>query len=74
VSAPLPYFVESFVDNGYMDMYQIMRTLVDVDFRGCVIADHVPAMVGGHNAGWAYSIAWIRAMHARAMDQAGHPA
>jgi mannonate dehydratase len=73
VSAPLPHFVESFVDNGYMDMYKIMRTLVEVDFRGCVIADHVPQMVGGHNVGWAYSIAWIRAMHARALDQ-GRPA
>ena len=69
ISAPLPYFVETFVDNGYMDMYKIMRTLCEVDFRGCVIADHVPAMVGGRNAGWAYSIAWIRAMHARALAE-----
>jgi mannonate dehydratase len=27
VSAPLPYFVEAFVDNGYQDMYQVMKAL-----------------------------------------------
>src|SRR6516225_2855635 len=47
VSAPLPYFVEAFVDNGYMDMNKVMKTLHEVDFRGIVIADHVPQMVGG---------------------------
>src|SRR5579872_1684941 len=27
VQAPLPHFVEGFVDGGYMDMYQVMRAL-----------------------------------------------
>ena len=66
VSAPLPYYVETFVDNGYMDMYQLMRTLHEVDFRGCVIADHVPTMAGGRLTGWAYSIGYIKALHAAA--------
>jgi mannonate dehydratase len=64
VSAPLPYFVEAFVDNGYMDMYKVMKTLHEVDFRGAVIADHVPEMVGGTRVGWAYSIGYIKALHA----------
>jgi mannonate dehydratase len=62
VSAPLPYFVETFVDNGYMDMYKVMKALHEVDFRGAVIADHVPAMVGGRLTGWAYSIGYIKAL------------
>jgi mannonate dehydratase len=62
VSAPIPYFVETFVDNGYTDMYKLMKTLHDVDFRGAVIADHVPGMVGGARTGWAYSIGYIKAL------------
>jgi mannonate dehydratase len=62
VSAPIPYFVETFVDNGYTDMYKLMKTLYEVDFRGAVIADHVPTMVGGTRTGWAYSIGYIKAL------------
>src|SRR5262245_52266886 len=64
VSAPIPHFVETFVDNGYTDMVRLMRTLHEVDFRGVVIADHVPTMVGGPRTGWAYSIGYIRALQA----------
>jgi mannonate dehydratase len=62
VSAPIPHFVETFVDNGYTDMYKLMKTLVEVDFRGALIADHVPRMVGGDRTGWAYSIGYIKAL------------
>ena len=27
VTGPLPHFVETFPDDGYMDMYQVMKTL-----------------------------------------------
>lgn len=63
VNAPIPYFVETFVDNGYTDMKKVMRTLVDVDYRGILIADHVPQMVGDRRTGWAYSIGYIRALY-----------
>jgi mannonate dehydratase len=62
VSAPLPYFVETFVDNGYMDMKKVMQALREADFRGALIADHVPALVGGRMTGWAYSIGYIKAL------------
>ena len=64
VSGPIPYFVETIVDNGYTDMHKLMRTLYEVDFRGAVIADHVPGMVGGPRTGWAYSIGYIKALFA----------
>ena len=70
VSAPLPYFVETFVDNGYTDMNKLMRTLREIDFRGVVIADHVPQMVGGRLTGWAYSIGYIKALLAAANAEA----
>lgn len=69
VSAPVPYFVETFVDNGYTDMRQVMRTLVEVDFRGILIADHVPEMVGGRRTGWSYSIGYIKALYDMARDE-----
>jgi len=62
VSGPIPRFVETFVDNGYTDMLKLMKTLHEVDFRGAVIADHVPAMVDGPRVGWAYSIGYIKAL------------
>ena len=62
VNAPLPHFVETFMDNGYMNMYTVMRALQQADFRGCVIADHVPQMVGGARVGTAYSIGYMRAL------------
>ena len=71
VSAPGNYFVETFVDNGYTDMYKLMKTLRDVDFRGALIADHVPEMVGGTKTGWAYSIGYIKALLNAANAEAG---
>jgi mannonate dehydratase len=62
VTSPIPDFVETFVDGGYTDMKKLMRTLVEVDFRGILIADHVPGMVGG-KTGWAYSIGYIKALY-----------
>ena len=44
VSAPLPHFTESLIDDGYFDMSKIMQALVDVDFEGIVIPDHIPAL------------------------------
>jgi mannonate dehydratase len=71
VSAPVPHFVETFVDNGTMDMWKIMKALRETDFRGALIADHVPEMVGGRRVGWAYSIGYIKALLARANAEAG---
>ena len=70
VTAPSPYFVETYIDNGYADMLKLMQTLVDVDFRGNLIADHVPAMAPGRHASWSYSMGYIRALHQAAQASA----
>ena len=44
VAAPLPHFSETLMDDGYYNMYRIMEALVDVDFDGLVIPDHVPEL------------------------------
>ena len=66
VSAPLPHFVETFMDNGYYDMWKIMKALHDVNFDGIVILDHSPTMVGGNYAQTAYGFAYMRALLNRA--------
>ena len=68
VSSPVPKFVETFVDDGYTDMKKVMRALVEVNFQGILIADHVPQMVGGRKVGWAYSIGYIKALYDMARE------
>jgi mannonate dehydratase len=41
VSAPLPHFTETMIDDGYYDMSNVMQALVDIDFDGIVIPDHI---------------------------------
>ena len=62
----MPHFVETFIDNGYYDMYKIMKTLHDVDYDGIVILDHIPSMVGGAYAQTAYAFGYMRALLNRA--------
>jgi len=42
--------------------YGSFHALKEVDFRGNIIADHIPDMVGGRYAGFAYAIAYMKAM------------
>jgi mannonate dehydratase len=44
VSAPLPHFTETMIDDGYYDMSKIMRALVEVKFDGIMIPDHIPGV------------------------------
>ncbi len=44
VSAPLPHFTESLIDDGYYDMSKVMQAMVDVNFEGIAIPDHIPAL------------------------------
>ncbi|MBI1786268.1 MAG: mannonate dehydratase [Acidobacteria bacterium] len=74
VSGPLPHFVETFPDDGYMDMYQVMKALRQVRFNGSAVPDHVPQLAGDtgiRRAGTAYCIACMRAMLRRANEEVG---
>jgi mannonate dehydratase len=61
VNQPLPHFVETFLDDGYADMYKILKALKDVDFDGVLIADHIPSMVHPHT-NTAFSIGYIKGL------------
>jgi len=54
------------MDDGYYDMYKIMKALHDVKFDGIMILDHSPAMAGGNYAQTAYGFAYMRALLNRA--------
>lgn len=62
VDRPLPRFVETFVDDGYMDMYKVVRALKEVGYKGVIIPDHVPSMEGGENVGTAFTIGYMKAL------------
>lgn len=66
VDQPLPHFVETFVDDGYGDMYAVMKTLQEVDFRGVVIPDHIPQMADDPRLGTAFTIGYMKALLDRA--------
>lgn len=70
VSSPLPKFRETFVDNGYMDMYKVMKALQKVNFQGITIPDHVPG--GGPmypQANYAYTLGYMKALRDRVVSE-----
>jgi mannonate dehydratase len=74
VTSPLPNFKETFPDEGYLDMYQVMKALRVVKFNGMLVPDHIPQLVGDsgmRRAGTAYAIAAIRALLRRANEEVG---
>lgn len=42
VSAPLPVFEETFMDDGYVDLQAVMNTLVRIGYDGLLVPDHIP--------------------------------
>lgn len=65
VSSTIPYFEETLLENGYMDMYELMKQFVRYDYDGMMHVDHVPVWgksVGGENSSWAYSTGYMKAL------------
>ena len=63
VSAPLPEgFVETFPDDGYVDMSQVMRRLHESGYTGAVISDHLPRMVGGRRSAEGFALGYMRGL------------
>ena len=74
VSSPLPHFVETFPDDGYTDMYQVMKALRKVGYSGSLVPDHIPELTGDdkiRRAGTAYCIAYLKALLRRANEEVG---
>jgi mannonate dehydratase len=73
VSSPLPVFHETFQDDGYMDMYEVMKAFRQVKCTASLIPDHYPSIVNdpGHRIADTYSIAYMRALLRRANAEVG---
>ena len=65
VSNTIPYFEETLLEDGYMDMYQVMKQLVTCDYDGTIHVDHVPDFVescGGKYSAFAYSFGYMKGL------------
>ena len=69
VDRSLPHFVETFVDDGYFDMYKAMRVLEESGFDGVLIPDHIPLMANDPRIGTAYTIGYMKALLQRAQEE-----
>jgi mannonate dehydratase len=83
VSGRVPRYHETFVDDGDIDMAEIVRILRDADYDGVLVPDHSPEMTcpAPWHAGNAYALGYLRALvgNAAALGPrrraaaAGHP-
>jgi len=65
VSATHPYFEETLLESGYMDMYEVMKQFVRNGYDGYLTVDHVPEFVesyGGRNSAFAYLNGYAKAL------------
>lgn len=64
VDAPLPEFKETYIDNGYYNMWEFAREIVSTGYGKSLILDHVPTLAAssGKAAPLAYSVGYLRAM------------
>ncbi|MEM7024569.1 MAG: mannonate dehydratase [Pseudomonadota bacterium] len=64
VRGKVPDYLETFVDEGDIDMARIVSILRVHDFRGVLIPDHTPEMTCGApwHAGMAYALGYMRAL------------
>ena len=71
VHAPLPHFHETYLNEGYMDMYKVMLALRKVNFEGVLVGDHFPRMVdlAGPIGGQIYTVGYIQALIERANEE-----
>ena len=65
VSGTVPYFEETLLEDGYMDMYMLMKQFVKYGYDGAIHCDHVSEFVescGGMNSSFAYSTGYMKAL------------
>lgn len=62
-TTPLPRFAETYIDDGFLDIADIVRVLVQGGYRGTIVLDHTPPFAGdgGELAATAFSLGYIKA-------------
>ncbi len=69
VGSPLPHFYETYLNEGYMDMYKVMRALRKVNFEGVLLGDHFPRMAADGPAAQVYTLGYLQALVERANEE-----
>ncbi len=65
VRGRVPKYVETFIDEGDVDMLAAMRAYRDVGYEGAIVSDHTPRVTGdlpGGKVGRSFSHGYIRAL------------
>lgn len=64
VRGKVPTYVETFVDDGDIDMAEIVRILRDENYQGVMIPDHTPEMTcdASWHAGKAFALGYMKAL------------
>jgi len=64
VRGKAPRYVETFIDDGDIDMTEVMRILVEYQYDGVLIPDHTPQMScdAPWHAGMAYTLGYMQAL------------
>ena len=63
VTGKVPHYRETFIDDGEIDMFRVLRILRANQFDGVLIPDHTPQMScdAPWHAGMAYALGYMRA-------------
>jgi mannonate dehydratase len=63
VTGKVPFYRETFVDDGDIDMLRVLRVLKECGFEGVLIPDHTPQMTCGApwHAGMSFAMGYMRA-------------
>ncbi|HUT62440.1 MAG TPA: mannonate dehydratase, partial [Anaerolineae bacterium] len=64
ITSPTHYY-EAFPDNGFVDMFQVMKALRDTGYKGVLVDEHIPGFVNssaGNGVNHSYSSGYMRAM------------
>jgi mannonate dehydratase len=63
VRGKVPFYKETFIDDGQVDIPRVLRILKNNNFQGVIIPDHAPQMTcaAPWHAGMAYALGYLRA-------------
>jgi mannonate dehydratase len=63
VRGQVPHYKETFIDEGDVDVFRVLRSLKENGFEGVIIPDHAPQMTcsAPWHAGMAFALGYLRA-------------
>jgi len=70
VKGKVPYYKETFIDEGEIDMKKILEILKKNKFEGVLIPDHTPQMTSDApwHTGMAYAMGYMKALLSQIKD------